>query len=254
MKVSLSINIDWAKAYGWRCPFCRSEIDHLNEERNEAAGYTDDSYWCPDRRGAMCEDAFFMVRWSHTERGANGDAKTLRRWIEVELDAECVNKDEQPAVVAISATTEKTSNPSAVCAKNAQTENVLLHRVEVLGSGDKMNVHELRRVAIDAETMTLMRGAIEKLRDKPAWGFDMAMEYVAPRDERRDLLDCANAALREIDRLTAELEALRAECEDVPMMLLWGAGALEERCETERADRVDAKVVTLSAVLGIESD
>jgi hypothetical protein len=85
MSEIISIKIDWAEVYGWKCPFCGGEIDHLNQEDDEDGGYADDSYTCQDKGGEMCEHAYFMVRWSLTKRGDNGDAKTLRRWIDVEI-------------------------------------------------------------------------------------------------------------------------------------------------------------------------
>lgn len=59
----ISINIDWADAYGWECPFCHGELDHLDEERDEEAGTADDSYTCQQQGSSMCKNAYFMS-WS----------------------------------------------------------------------------------------------------------------------------------------------------------------------------------------------
>lgn len=91
----LTIDIDWEDAYGWYCCFCGGEIDHLHEDRDESAGYTDDSYSCQDKGGLMCGDAYFVVRWSNTQRGDNGDALTLKRFIEVEIDDKYINAPEK---------------------------------------------------------------------------------------------------------------------------------------------------------------
>jgi len=81
----VQLMIDWAEAYGWKCPFCGGEIDHLSEDYDEDSGYADDSYQCQDKGGEMCDSAYFMVRFSLVKRGANGDALTLVRWIDVEI-------------------------------------------------------------------------------------------------------------------------------------------------------------------------
>lgn len=85
MSILLRLNIDWADAYGWKCAFCGGDIDHLSEERDQELGYADDSYTCQDKSGELCESVYFMVRWSLSKRGNNGDALTLSRWIEIEV-------------------------------------------------------------------------------------------------------------------------------------------------------------------------
>jgi hypothetical protein len=58
------IDIDWADAFGWVCPFCGGEIDHLDDEENEDEGYTEDSYTCQDKKGPMCDHAYFVRRYT----------------------------------------------------------------------------------------------------------------------------------------------------------------------------------------------
>ena len=92
------LNIDWAEAYGWKCPFCGGEIDHLDEDRDHQAGYAEDSYTCQTKGGDLCESAYFVVRWSLIRKGDNGDALTLARWIEIEVDERYqVNPDKASA-------------------------------------------------------------------------------------------------------------------------------------------------------------
>lgn len=85
MSKLVQINIDWADEFGWHCSLCGGEIDHLDEERNNEEGYSDDTYRCVDKGGDLCDRAYFMVRWSHKQRGDNGDSLTLKRWLEVEF-------------------------------------------------------------------------------------------------------------------------------------------------------------------------
>lgn len=95
MSKIVEIPIDWAEAYGWKCAFCGGEIDHLHEEPDKEAGTTDDSYTCQDKGGEMCDHAYFVVRWSNTKRDpSNGDALTLCRFIEIDIDERYVNKKE----------------------------------------------------------------------------------------------------------------------------------------------------------------
>lgn len=84
MSSIVKLEIDWADAFGWECPLCGGEIDHLDQDDSEAA-YSEDSYRCQEKNGGLCAKAYFMVRWSRTKRGDNGDALTLKRWIEFEV-------------------------------------------------------------------------------------------------------------------------------------------------------------------------
>lgn len=85
---TVKIAIDWADAYGWKCAFCGGDIDHLHSEKGD--GYTDDAYNCQEQNGPMCDQTYFMVRWSHSRRAPNGDALTLMRWMEVEAEDEYI--------------------------------------------------------------------------------------------------------------------------------------------------------------------
>lgn len=92
---NIQINIDWAEAYGWKCPFCGGDIDHSHEERDEEEGYADDNYACQQEGSELCEYASFMVRWSLVRKGANGDALTLARWIDLAVDERYITDPEK---------------------------------------------------------------------------------------------------------------------------------------------------------------
>lgn len=83
MSKIVKLEIDWAEEFGWQCPLCGGEIDHDHEDDSDE--YTDDSYQCQDKNGSLCAKAYFMVRWSNTKTGDDGDALTLERWIEFEV-------------------------------------------------------------------------------------------------------------------------------------------------------------------------
>lgn len=85
MSEIVKLEIDWAEEFGWKCPLCGGEIDHHSEKDNLAEKIVDDSYQCQDKGGGLCERAYFMVQYSLVERGDNGDALTLKRWIEFEV-------------------------------------------------------------------------------------------------------------------------------------------------------------------------
>lgn len=95
MSTLVKINIDWADEFGWHCPCCRGEIDHLNGMIHDEEGYTDDSYQCVDNGGDLCKRVYLMVRWSHTQKGSNGDTLTLERWMEVEFN----EPDDDPEII-----------------------------------------------------------------------------------------------------------------------------------------------------------
>ncbi len=97
MSMLLSLPIDWAEAFDWKCPFCGGEIDHLDQNPDEDRGVVDDSYSCQENGGDLCEHAYFMVRWSLVRDGDNGDALTLARWIDIEIDEQYITDPEKAA-------------------------------------------------------------------------------------------------------------------------------------------------------------
>lgn len=93
-KLMYDIQIDFADAIGWECPFCGGEIDHLCQDDYPDLGYNEDSYNCQEPKGYMCENAYMVVRWSRSKRGDNGDALTLKRYITVSVEKKHINEDE----------------------------------------------------------------------------------------------------------------------------------------------------------------
>lgn len=90
----VKIGIDWADAYGWQCPYCCGEIDHLSDEDN-GDGTVDASYNCQSPRheqGELCAKSYFVVRFDKKRRGDNGDSLTLERFIEIEVDERYVTE------------------------------------------------------------------------------------------------------------------------------------------------------------------
>ena len=81
----VKLPVDWAEHNKWRCLFCDGDIDFHSSNDNELL-YVDDSYKCQANGHLLCRSAYFMVRWSKTMKGENGDAKTLARWVEIEFD------------------------------------------------------------------------------------------------------------------------------------------------------------------------
>lgn len=96
----IDLGIDWADAYGWVCPFCGGDIDHLHQQDEDT--YTDDSYTCQQKTSDMCKTSYMMVRWSRTETDpSNGDALTLKRWIQIEVNEQyIVNLNQKPSADA----------------------------------------------------------------------------------------------------------------------------------------------------------
>lgn len=87
----LVLEIDWAEAFEWVCPFCGGDIDHLDDDE-QGDGIVHSSYTSQDNGGPMCERAYLVLSFDRNRRGDNGDALTLKRWIEIEIDGRYVNK------------------------------------------------------------------------------------------------------------------------------------------------------------------
>ena len=90
----VKVGIDWADAYGWQCPFCGADIDHLSDEENDE-GTIDSSYTCQAPRNEqsdMCGNSYMVVRYDPKRRGDNGDALTIERFIEIWVDERYINK------------------------------------------------------------------------------------------------------------------------------------------------------------------
>lgn len=76
--------VDWAEHDGWRCLFCKGDLDYHSEQAHQL--YVDTSWRCTDKQHILCNQTYFMVRHSTTRKGLNGDALTIARWIEFDMD------------------------------------------------------------------------------------------------------------------------------------------------------------------------
>jgi hypothetical protein len=91
----VKVPIDWADAFGWQCPFCCADVDHLHDEDN-GDGTINASYTCQAPRheqGELCGRSYFVVRFDTNRSSSNGDALTLERFIEIEIGEQYVNKE-----------------------------------------------------------------------------------------------------------------------------------------------------------------